>query len=443
EQAGTQEARTHELALFVQDTWNPTPNVTVNYGLRWEGTWHPNNVPPQEELFYFPFIGETKLGQEFPSDGEIPDDFDNFQPRFGITWDTEGDGSAIVRGNFGVYFSRVPMLVFAQHRSSSGAVGQTLFFNSTFNGFGLTPPAYGELLDTTGIEPFLPGIQVPDKDFELPRTFSGSIEYEKLLGAKIAGFVQYSVSYSDNLFRFVNRNDPVFGSPWSTGLPLERGNPMGAADTTNGIFTLTSMESVGESWYNGITVGLKGRVGEWLDLDANYTLSWDKSHDDNERDPFTFRHADPSRLDEDWGYSDRDQRHRFNAYALIRLPYGIDWNNLIQANSAQPISEVCEDGPTGERVASQTDRVCNDGSILERNTLRKEDDFFTWDVRVSKLFPLSPGVGLEVIAEVFNLTNADNFRDPGSRSLLFNFDGTVQSGLGDPRRMQLGAKLKF
>jgi len=443
EAAGTQDARTHELGLYVQDSWRPTPNVTMNYGIRWEGTWHPDNVPPQDELFYAPFIGETKNGVEFPSDGEIPDDFNNFQPRFGITWDTQGDGSAIVRGNAGVFFSRVPMLVFAQHRSSSGAVGQTIFRNSSFNELGLTPPAFGELLDTEGVQPFLPDIQVPDEDFELPRTFSGSIEYERLLTDRLAGFVQYSVSYSDNLFRFVNLNDPVFGSPWGTGLPAVRGNPAGEADTLNGINNLTVLQSVGESIYNGITVGVKGRVSDWLEMDANYTISWDKSHDDNERDPFTFRHADPSRLDDDWGYSDRDQRHRFNAYALIKLPYEIYWNNLFQARSSQPVSEVCEDGPTGERAPDQTARVCNDGSILERNTLRKEDDFFTWDARVSKLFPVSPGVGIELIAEVFNLTNTDNFRDPAVGSPLFNFDGTFQSGLGDPRRFQLGAKVKF
>ncbi|MDX1623193.1 MAG: TonB-dependent receptor [Gemmatimonadota bacterium] len=443
EQAGTQSFSVHELAFYAQDSWKPTDNLTVNYGLRWEGTWHPDNVPPRDELFYAPFIGETKNGMEFPSDGDIPDDFENLQPRFGITWDINGDGSEILRGNAGYYFARIPMLVFAQHRSSSGAVGQTIFRASFFNDFGLPPPAYGDLIDAGASQPFLPDIQVPARELELPRTFSSSIEYERILTRQIAGFLQYSLSYSDNLFRFVNRNHDVFGNPWRTGLPAERGNPMGAGDTLNGINNLTVLESVGESIYNGITVGVKGRAANWLDLNVNYTLSWDKSHDDNERDPFTFRHADPSRLDEDWGWSDRDQRHRFNAYALLRLPHGIEWTNLIQANSAQPISEVCEDGPTGERVASQEDRVCNDGSILERNTLRKDDEFFTWDMRFSKLFQLADGIGLEVIGEVFNLFNTDNFRDPGSRNLLFNFDGTLQSGLGDPRRFQLGTKLRF
>jgi hypothetical protein len=454
EEAGTQSFNVNEVAFYAQDTWNPNPNLTLNYGVRWEGTWHPNNIPPKDQLFYGPFIGQTKLGQEFPSDGETPDDLNNFQPRLGITWDIDGDGSQIVRGNAGFYFARIPMLVFAQHRSASGAVGQTIFRDSSFNGFGLTPPAYGELFDTRGVEPFLPGIQVPSKDLELPRTFSSSVEYERKLAPRLAGFIQYSFSDTRNNFRFVNRNDPVFGSPWATGLPAARGNPMGADDTLNGIFSvggdpactcLTVLESIGHSLYNGITFGLKGGAADWLDLEANYTVSWDKSDDDNERDPFTFRHADPSRLDEDWGYSDRDQRHRFNAYALVKLPYNIFWNNIFQASSAQPISEVC--GPdnrgTGERAPNEFARVCPDGSILERNTLRRENEFFTWDLRLSKVWPLSPGIGLETIFEVFNVTNRDNFKDPSFGGFLFNFDGTVQTGLGDPRRIQLGSKLRF
>jgi hypothetical protein len=53
------------------------------------------------------------------------------------------------------------------------------------------------------------------------------------------------------------------------------------------------------------------------------------------------------------------------------------------------------------------------------------------------------GQTLELIAEAFNLTNADNFRDPAAASLLFNFDGTIRNGLGDPRRVQLGARFVF
>ena len=50
---------------------------------------------------------------------------------------------------------------------------------------------------------------------------------------------------------------------------------------------------------------------------------------------------------------------------------------------------------------------------------------------------------VEPVLEVFNLTNADNSLDAAHGSRLFNFDGTIRSGLGDTWRPQLGARLLF
>ena len=116
----------------------------------------------------------------------------------------------------------------------------------------------------------------------------------------------------------------------------------------------------------------------------NYTLSWDKSDDDNERDPFTFRYVDATRLDREWGYSDRDQRHRFNLWTLSRLPGDIFLNNRISYYSAQPTSASCTGQPTINPWGATSDRICADGSIIQRNTLRKDNAFFSWDARLSR-----------------------------------------------------------
>ena len=81
-------------------------------------------------------------------------------------------------------------------------------------------------------------------------------------------------------------------------------------------------------------------------------------------------------------------------------------------------------------------------AITARNTLRKDNEFFSYDVRLSQ--PILVGRDqLEAIVEIFNLLNTDNFRDPSSAGLLFNFDGTVQSGLGDPRQVQIGLRYVY
>lgn len=50
---------------------------------------------------------------------------------------------------------------------------------------------------------------------------------------------------------------------------------------------------------------------------------------------------------------------------------------------------------------------------------------------------------LEAVLEVFNLTNTDNFKDPPATGLFLNFDGTVRSGLGEPRQAQVGLRYMF
>ena len=61
---------------------------------------------------------------------------------------------------------------------------------------------------------------------------------------------------------------------------------------------LTVAESSARSRYQGVTVGLRGRnaFGGRLTFETNYTLAFDRSDDDNERDPFSFRYASAADL---------------------------------------------------------------------------------------------------------------------------------------------------
>ena len=175
-------------------------------------------------------------------------------------------------------------------------------------------------------------------------------------------------------------------------------------------------------------------------FEVNYTLAYDKADDDNERDPFSFRYARADSLGSEYNWSDRDQRHRFNGWLLAKLPYAIYMNNRVSAYSAQPTSRMCAFADSVSRAP--TDRICSDGHIFQRNTRRKDNAFFSWDIRLSRPFAVSGGT-MEAIVEVFNVTNSDNFRDPSNTARLFNFDGTLRSGLGEPRQVQVGARYIF
>ena len=444
EEAGTQSIPQHELAAFVQDSWRVSDELTLNYGLRWEAQIQPDVLTDPAEVFFADFIGKTARTDAgtyaFPSNGKIPSDWTMFQPRIGMAYDVQGDAKTLLRGSVGIYYARIPGLNLASTRSTNGSRGQTIFRSSALTPVLGPPPAYGALLPAPEGDPFGPDITVVDQNFKNPRTLSAHAGIERELHAGgLVGSFGYAYARTDRLTRFVNRNDAVFGSPWAKGL---------GTDGNNGIGILTVAESTAESRYHGLSFGLRHQARDDLQFQINYTLSWDRSNDDNERDPFTFRYVDPTQLDREWGYSDRDQRHRFNAWALAKLPGEIFLNNRISYYSAQPISESCGGDNRGSGTPSvnpwgaTSDRICANGDIIPRNTLRKDNAFFSWDARLSRPIPLGNGQ-LEAIVEVFNLLNADNFRDPTSAGLLFNFDGTVQSGLGNPREVQIGLRYVY
>jgi len=438
-EAGTQSIPQHELAVYLQDSWKPSSRWTVNYGLRWEAQVEPSLITPKNQTYYAVYYDSsvtTPRGRfSFPSDGTIPSDWKMFQPRLGVSYDPDGSGHEVLRANAGLYYARIPGLNLASTRSTDGARG------ITFGTGGPGAPAYGKLLPDSipASAVSVPGVFVFDKNFQNPRTFSATVGYERQIGSDFGVSVSYTHARTDHLTRFFNANDPVFRNdtvgPWGVG-PKALG-------------TLTVVQSSAKSRYNAVTIGIKRVLDPRFQFQLNYTLSFDKSDDDNERDPFTFRYAIANNLAPEYNWSDRDQRHRFNGWLLARLPGDIYWNNRVSYYSAQPVSEKCINGQaSGQRAGSPQDRICRNTSgaiigILPRNTLRKDNSYFSWDVRLSRPINTGTRAQAELIIEVFNITNTDNFKDPAYGGLLFNFDGTIRSGLGDPRQLQAGVRWVF
>jgi hypothetical protein len=445
EEAGTQDIPQTELALFAQDKWQPNRSLTIHYGLRWEMQKQADMITPPSEVFYAPFIGQTVTNAfgtwRFPSNGEIPSDYQMWQPRLGISWDPNADGRTVVRLNGGLFYGRVPGLALASSRSTNGSRAQNAFRASFFNGFGVTPPTYPNLLPAEAGQgvPDHPAVFVFDENFQNPRTWSASASVERELVPELALLVQYNYAKGEHITRFIERNDTAFGCPWGTG--LAPGGTNGIACGSSGGGGMTSVESTAKSSYHGLTFGLTKRWARNYQFQANYTLSWDKSDDDNERDPFTYRYIRYDDLDAEYGYSDRDQRHRLNAVLLWLAPGEVNVNLRYSYRSAQPLS-LSAAGTVSQVVFGPTsDRIRADGTIVERNTGRKDNVFSSLDLRVAREFALGKRVSIEPIFEVFNLLNSKNLLVPQTTNLVFNFDGTITSGLGAPRQMQLGARL--
>ena len=157
-------------------------------------------------------------------------------------------------------------------------------------------------------------------------------------------------------------------------------------------------------------------------------LSKDEDDDSNERDPFTDRSFNFYDLGLDYGPSDRDIRHRFNFFTYAELPQRVFLNVRIQARTAQPIT-------TSPRVLNGVDRG--------RNWDRKDNGYFSLDWRLQRPFRVGSGYQIIPSIEMFNTFNNANNVNPLTTPALFNFDGFLRQGVGDPRQVQIAVKFQF
>jgi hypothetical protein len=114
--------RQNNSAIFAQDDWKATKDLTVNIGLRTEflGAWtdgacHIGNIESDlTKSGTYPFIYPScvnKLGVDGLSGNAAGSTFKNsvstgFGPRVGFAWDAFGRHSTTVRGGYGIYYVR-------------------------------------------------------------------------------------------------------------------------------------------------------------------------------------------------------------------------------------------------------------------------------------------------------------------------------------------------
>lgn len=416
EEAGTQAFVQLEPGIYGQDSWLIRPNLTLNLGLRWEGQYQPDPINAPQNTAYGQFISDPR----FPSNGTIPDFTDGWQPRIGLAWSPD-DGKTAIRLGAGMYFARIPGLVLAGPRNTDGRIAGNIYRDGSFCTLTPSPvscPPFPGVVPTSVFDNSNPGIAVFERNFKNPRTIQYSASVEREIVKDVTFLFAYSYAKSTRLTRFINRNDPA----------LYGGVAIFSRANGSGVGEIRSTESSGRSLYQGLTFTVNKRMSNYFQFQANYLVSFDKSDDDNERDPFTFRYANINNLNLEYNWSDRDQRSRFNAFATFELPYEITLSPIVQYRSAQPTS-----------VAN---RNPSPGVFVQRNTLRLKNEFFTFDFRGSKAFKFGEKMSIEGIFEAFNIFNNRNQRSL-PRPLTFNFDGTVTAGFGEPRQIQLGARFKF
>ena len=115
------------LAFFAQDSWKIRPNITLNYGVRYD-----YEITEQVPTLGFrdPLSGITLSPSDVQAAQDamgvqqgFPRDKNNWAPRFAIAWDPGNDGKTVIRGAFGIFYDH-PLLAIAFNSDIADAVQQ-------------------------------------------------------------------------------------------------------------------------------------------------------------------------------------------------------------------------------------------------------------------------------------------------------------------------------
>jgi hypothetical protein len=406
------------FAVYAQDKWQPDEQLTLDFGLRWEGTFNPEPPNPNPA---------------FPLTNQLYDDKDNFQPRFGIAYDLFGDGTTVVRGAAGVFYGVTPSIVFAN-----------VWFNNGYTGVVQYVPGYRvpwpydaqSVINSvagagTGLD-----IDYADPDYQEARTYRFNVGVERELMQNTSISFDFMYAKGDYGMRRVDTNmaAPIPGAaPNGRDLYSRSNRPNPLFGETNAVV------STGEMEYFGATVLLKSRIEDFT-IQSSFTLARDKDDDSNERSSGGITYTEPYNPEADYGLSDRDRSYRFVGSVVYHAPYDVDVSGIFTFMSGRPYSANWGRDINGDGESNDRAEPGSNGTVwVERNTYRI-DEWANFDLRVSKTFRIDK-YEITGLFEGFNLFNWESPSSVYSTSRYSSFGLT--SSYQNSRRLQLGARIRF
>ena len=451
DEGGAAELEQNELALFLQDQWFVTPELTVTAGVRWERLDNPDD----------PILNpaEQNPNGSFRQTGEIPDEDKAWSPRLGISWSP--DHKSVVRLSAGRFWSRTPLLLWVQPFTSNGIQATQYTVNAQTGAGGVVTgpptdplsPDWGATWSPVGVErinfqavpnPVRPGVFAVDPNFRNPYTDRITLGLERELPARTAASLELTYARGKQLQRLTDLNRRYDGTTSTNGLPHYNTNAATQPFPYYG--TIITSKSDAESKYYAATLQFQRHFTNNFSMNAGLTWSKDRDNDSNERNFSGIQAEDYNDLDLNWGYSNRDQRWKGGVSAVWDTPFwGLGISGSYTYSTGGTRNPVANSDINGDGVQGTDRPTAPNGNHFDRNSYRQLD-FRSLNLRLSKGFTIGPGE-LTGLIECFNCTNSANrfFSNNtwGTNGATPAAAFTRASGVGTPRTFQVAARFDF
>lgn len=227
--------RTSNYAAFFQDDWKARPNLTLNLGVRYEYFSPLSETQDRITNLQLGTGTGTLTGARLVNVDTLSEpDRNNFAPRFGFAYSPDFfkflENRTVIRGGFGMYYNRIPNVVFSNTRGnpplfaryniccgtsstdfgSPFAGGQIVYALGSSNSPTSFPriPALGTGINPTTGLPTSGSVEIYGAPTELPtaEVYKYSLELQYQMPFNIVTSIGYEGNRSKNLIRLVNLN---------------------------------------------------------------------------------------------------------------------------------------------------------------------------------------------------------------------------------------------